>query len=48
MVFNISGGKDAMTKLQRMKELTHPCLRLGRWKALSRKGGIAPMCLRPL
>ena len=46
-ILNISGEKEKMTELQRMKELAHLSLRLGRNKALSRKRGIDPMCLRP-
>ena len=37
-----------MTELQIMKESAHLCLILGLSKALSRKGGVAPMCLRSL
>ena len=47
-ILNISGKKEKITELQKMKDFAHLCLRLGRSKALRRKGGGAPMCMRPL
>ena len=39
--------RETITEQQRMKYFSHLCLRLGRIKALIRKDGVAPMCIRP-
>ena len=47
-ILNTSKKYEKITESERMKEIAHLCLRLGRRKAVRRNGGISPTSLRKL